>query len=144
MSYVFLTAPLHEHKCTCLPICNDETARARPYMNIKVAAYVIWDYTSDTLTLILIITVDVCKWDSTYLKKVLKIFKKNFLRHNGNLNKSNQNVNKIETSREYRNHKPQPILGAKRTEINACKIHKQMHVKLIDQLSSPRAKWSQC
>ena len=45
----------------------------------------------------------------------------------------------IEKSRESHNHMPQPNSDSKRkrkrTQINACKINKQMHEKYIDQLS---------
>ena len=54
----------------------------------------------------------------------------------------------IEKSNECHSYKPQPIPDAKRkrktTEIDACKINKQMHEMHIDQLSLPQARWSQC
>ena len=47
----------------------------------------------------------------------------------------------IEKPRECHNHKPQSIPDTKRkrkmTEIDACKINKQMHAKHIDQLFLP-------
>ena len=54
----------------------------------------------------------------------------------------------IEKSREWYSHKLQPIPDTKRkrkrTEMDACKISKQMPKKYTDQLSLPKARWSQC
>ena len=51
----------------------------------------------------------------------------------------------IEKSRECYNHKPQPTPDNKRkskwTEIDRCKINKQMHKKHTDQLSLRQARW---
>ena len=44
-----------------------------------------------------------------------------------------------EKPRECHNHKPQPIPDT-RTEIDACKVNKQMHEKHIDHLSLPQAR----